>query len=55
MRVYTNQIIRNLWAYVSLIAMIAVLFMLVSYAMKIWSDEPAVQQLQELKEDVQSE
>lgn len=52
MRVYANKTIMNLWAYAKLAATLAVLFVLVSQAMKIWADEPAVQRLKELTEVV---
>ena len=54
MRVYTNQTIMNLWAYAKLAITVTVLFVLASQALKIWGDEPALRQIKELTESVQS-
>lgn len=52
MRVHTNSFLMNLWDYAKLAAGIAVLFLLVSQAFKIWGDEPALKQIKELTEEV---
>lgn len=53
MRVYTNEPLRALWAYGKFAAVVIVLLVLASQALKIWSDEPAVQELKELVEQVE--
>ncbi|MEO1094326.1 MAG: hypothetical protein AAFX01_05445 [Cyanobacteria bacterium J06638_28] len=53
MRVYTNQPLRALWAYGKFAATLLVLFILASQAVKMWSNEPAVQDLKDLAEQVQ--
>ncbi|MEM9009031.1 MAG: hypothetical protein AAGE59_36675 [Cyanobacteria bacterium P01_F01_bin.86] len=53
MRVYANKFILNLWAYAKLAAALALLFVVISQAMKIWEDEPAVQQIKEFTERIQ--
>ncbi|MBE7380885.1 MAG: hypothetical protein F6J95_005695 [Leptolyngbya sp. SIO1E4] len=53
MRVYTNQFVRNLWAYTKLAATIVVLYVVISQSAQIWSDEPAIQQFKDLVEKVQ--
>ncbi len=53
MRVYTNQPLRIVWSYTKFALTVAVLFVLASQAFKVWSNEPAVKDLQQIMETVQ--
>ena len=53
MRIYTNQLFRNIWAYTKFAATLAVLYVLISQAANLWGDEPAMEPLQNLMEKVQ--
>jgi len=55
MRVYTNPALRNLIAYAKLAAAIAIVFVVVSQAIRIWGNEPALQEIRNLTEQAQPE
>jgi len=48
MRVYTNSTVRNLISYGKLFLGLVVLFVLLSQAIKIWGNDPSVQELKNL-------
>ena len=48
MRVYTNSTFRNLLNYGKLLLGVVVLFVLLSQALKIWGNDPALQELRNL-------
>lgn len=48
MRVYTNQTLVTLWAYVKFAAVLGVLFVLVSQGLKVWQNDPNLQEIREL-------
>jgi len=48
MRVYTNSTFRHLLNYGKLLLGVVVLFVLLSQAMKIWGNDPALQELRNL-------
>jgi hypothetical protein len=48
MRVYTTSTLRNIWLYGKFLAAIVILAVLVSHVARLWGEEPALQQLQDL-------
>ncbi|MGF1458395.1 MAG: hypothetical protein ACFBSG_05145 [Leptolyngbyaceae cyanobacterium] len=48
MRVYTNSTIRSLVSYSKLLIGVAILFVALNQAMKIWGDDPAIQEIKNL-------
>lgn len=48
MRVYTNQTLVTLWAYIKFAAVLGVLFVLVSQGLKVWQNDPNLQEIREL-------
>ena len=55
MRVYTNPALRNLLNYGKLLLGVVVLFVLLSQALRIWGDDPALQELKNLLQTEQTE
>lgn len=54
MRVYTNSSLRNLISYGKLFLGLVVLFMLLSQAVKMWGNDPALQELRNLTQPTQT-
>ncbi|MEB3268631.1 MAG: hypothetical protein VKJ09_08840 [Leptolyngbya sp.] len=48
MRIYTNRALADLWSYLKLAATLAVLFVIVSQAVKLWQNDPSLQELRNL-------
>lgn len=55
MRVYTSPALRHLINYGKLLFGIVVLFVLLSQALRIWGDDPALQELKNLLQTEQTE
>lgn len=55
MRVYTDTAIRNVINYGKLFLGLAVLFVLLSQAVKIWGNDPSLQELRNLMQPGQTE
>jgi hypothetical protein len=51
MRVYTNRAMADLWSYAKLAATLAVLFVVVSQAAKLWRNDPNLQEFRNLTEE----
>ena len=54
MRVYTNQAMADLWSYAKLAATLAVLFVVVSQAARLWRNDANLQEIQNLTEQVET-
>jgi hypothetical protein len=54
MRVYTNRAMADLWSYAKLAATLAVLFVVVSQAAKLWRNDPNLQEFRNLTEEVET-
>ena len=54
MRVYTNRAMADLWSYVKLAATLAILFVIVSQAAKLWRSDANLQELRNLTEQVET-
>ncbi len=55
MRIYTNRTLSALWSYLQLAATVAVLFVIVSQAVKMWGNDTNFQQIQNLIQNKQAE
>ncbi|WP_008314056.1 hypothetical protein [Leptolyngbya sp. PCC 6406] len=54
MRIYTNRTLAALWSYLQLAATAAILFVIVSQAVKLWGNDTNLEQIQNLIENKQT-